>query len=389
MTREPYLELDRMLSEAERLAGCDDWGDEEFREPLRRFVDALNAESNLTPQGVERTRSHVMKMLVGRLRLYRDRKAFPDIAREEIRAPLFLTGHGRSGTSYLNALMACDPTSYAPLHWQIWTLSPPPGHPDTDNAPQRAAGEHFIRFEGWQDPDVRSKHDYSSEGAAEDTLIQDYSFISRSIPFFWNTPSYGAWLPSADFGAAFRIERKVLQALQHGLKRDRWVLKSPIHMGQFDQLFAEFPDARIVVNHRDPAKSLASIVGLLHAHRKQFGNPPPVVGRDFVLASMEGAAAITRDMIRRRKDAAVNRRFVDVLYLDLENDPLGQVAKVYAHHGIVFTDEARARMARYVAENRKGQFGAHRYDIRELGVSLEEVRERFAFYYAEYGIPLE
>jgi hypothetical protein len=389
VARKPYLELDPMLSEAERIAGADDWGDDEFREPLRRFVDALNADAELTDEGLARTKSHVMKMLVGRLRLYADRKAFPGIAREVIRAPLFLTGHGRSGTSYLNALMACDPNSYAPLHWQIWTLSPPPGHPSTDNAPQRAVGEHYIRFEGWQDPDVRSKHDYSSEGAAEDTLIQDFSFISRSIPFFWNTPSYGAWLPGADFGAAFRIEHKVLQALQYGQKRDQWVLKSPIHMGQLDQLFAEFPDARIVVNHRDPAKSLASIVGLLHAHRKQFGNPPPKVGRDFVLASMEGAAAMTHDLIRRRKDPEVDKRFVDVRYLDLETDPLGQVARVYAHHGMTFTDDAHARMTRYVAENRKGQFGAHRYDIRDLGVSLEEVRERFEFYYEAYDIPRE
>lgn len=46
-------------------------------------------------------------------------------------------------------------------------------------------------------------------------------------------------------------------------------------------------------------------------------------------------------------------------------------------------------MASYVAANRKGRFGFHRYDIRDLGTEIEEVRERFAFYYEAYGIPFE
>jgi hypothetical protein len=387
--REPYLQVQHVLAEAQQIAGAEDWGDDDFLEPLQRFAAALNAEAELTPEGAARTRSHVLKMLVGRLRLFQDRKTYPAITREQIRAPLFITGHGRSGTSYLNGLLASDRRNYAPLHWQIWTLSPPPNHPSADNRAQIDAGERYIAFEGWQDPDVRNKHDYSNGGAAEDTLIQAYSFVSKSIPFFWNTPSYGRWLAQADFAPAYRIERLILQALQYGLKRDQWVLKSPLHMAQLGYLFDEFPDARIVVNHRDPVKSLASTVGLLHAHRKQFGNAPVEFGREFMLASMENAAASSEDMIRPRRDPDVDKRFADVKYLDLERDPLGQVARLYDHHGIEFTDVARSAMERYVAENRKGKFGAHRYDIRDLGIRVDEVRERFKFYYQEYDIPFE
>jgi len=389
MSRTPYIELEPFLADAQRIAGADDWGDDDFREPFEVFVNALNREAELTPQGVARTRSHLRKLLVGRLKLTRDRKTYEGLAQEEIRKPLILTGHGRSGTSYLNALLASDPRNHAPLHWQIWTLSPPPGLASTDTRPLIEAGEHFIQFEGWQDPDVRDKHDYSNETAAEDTLIMEYSFINGSFPFFWNVPSYGAWLASADFAPAYRFERKVLQALQYGQKRDQWVLKSPLHLSRLDELFHEFPDARIVVNHRDPVKSMASILGLLHGHRKQFGNPPPVVDVNYVRGAMEAAAASAESLIRRRQDPAEDSKYVDVLYLDLENAPLGQVAKVYAHHGIEFTDDARERMAAYVAENRKGKFGAHRYDIRDTGLSIEEVRERFRFYTDYFDIPYE
>jgi len=379
-----------LLAEAETIAGSSDWGDEEWRAPFEAFISALNTDANLTGEGIARTRSHVMKLLVGRLRLPADRKRFPQIAAEHIGAPLFIAGHGRSGTSYLQSLLASDPQSLSPRHWQIWTLSPPVNHPATDNAPQRAAGEQFIAFEGWQQGDVREKHDYTSEGVAEDTLIVEYAFTGYSFPFFWNVPSYAGWLAQhGDPGAGYRIHRKVLQTLQFGQERRQWVLKNPSHMALLPHLFAEYPDARMVLCHRDPVKSMASIVGLLYAHRRQFGNAFQEFGRDYVLASIDGAVASTRAMLAWREQSGREAQFADVLYLDLERDPLGEVAKVYARHGLDFTPEAREAMAAYVAANRKGRFGAHRYDIRDLGVAVDEVRERFAFYYEAFGIPFE
>lgn len=385
-----YFDADALLAEAEAIVGSSDWGDEEWHAPYRAFIAALNAEADLTEQGVERTRSHAMKLLTGRLRLHADRARFPRIADEEVLAPLFIAGHGRSGTSYMQSLLASDPRNLSPRHWQIWSLSPPVNLTSTDNAPQRSAGEHYIAFEGWQQGDVREKHDYTSEGVAEDTLIVEYAFTGYSFPFFWNVPSYGRWLAQdGDPGAGYRIHRKVLQALQFGQDRRQWVLKNPSHMALLPHLFAEYPDARMILCHRDPVKSMASIVGLLYAHRGQFGNAFQDFGRDYVLAAIDGAVASTRAMMKWREASGLEARFADVLYLDLERDPLGEVAKVYERHGIAFTDEARDAMARYVAANRKGRFGAHRYDIRDLGVAVAEVREHFAFYYEAFGIPFE
>lgn len=385
-----YFDPGALLAEAETIAGSSDWGDDEWRGGFEAFIAALNAEAELTEQGVARARSHVLKLLVGRLRLHSDRKQFPQIAAEEVRAPLFIAGHGRSGTSYLQSLLASDPRNISPRHWQIWTLSPPVNHPATDNALQRAQGEHYIAFEGWQEDDVREKHDYTSEGVAEDTLIVEYAFTGFSFPFFWDVPSYGRWMASrGDPGAGYRVHRKVLQALQFGQERRQWILKNPSHIALLPHLFGEYPDARMILCHRDPVKSMASIVGLLYAHRRQFGNAFQEFGRDFVLASIDGAVASTRAMMDWRKNAERDAHFADVLYLDLERDPLREVARIYDHHGLEFTDEARTAMAGYVAANRKGKFGMHRYDIRDLGVAVEEVRERFAFYYDACGIPFE
>jgi hypothetical protein len=387
MAREPYIDLKALMADAEKIAGCDDWGDEEFREPLERLVAAINAEAELTPLGVERTRSHLRKLMVARLKLFGDRRIYPGIPAEQVSAPLVLTGLARSGTSYLYGLLGADPRNYSPLHWQIWTLSPPPALPSTDNRPQEEAGEQFIHSEGWDDPDIRAKHDYSAKGQAEDALIHELAFTSKALGTWWNVPSYVAWV--ADLAPAYRIERKVLQALQYGGDRERWVVKSPLHVAQLPYLLGEFPDARVVMNHRDPVKALASVVSLVQAHRRQFGNVPTQVDRDFALGVVESSATRVASMMQTRKDPAINKQFVDVSYLDLEREPLGQVAKVYEHHGIEFTGAARTAMQRYIDENRKGKHGAHKYDIRDMGVRVEEVRERFKGYIEHFDIPLE
>jgi hypothetical protein len=389
VTQDRYIELGSFMREAEVIAGSDDWGDEDFREPLERFVSSLNGEAELTPLGVRRTHSHLRKLMVGRLGIFRDRKVYEGIAGEEVKHPLVITGLGRSGTSYLNALLASDPGNYAPLHWQIWSPSPPPSLPDVDHRPAMEAGERYIQFEGWQEPDVRKTHDYSSDNPAEDILIQEYSFRSGTFGTFWNVPSFIQWQASIDPAPAYRIERKVLQALQFGGKRDQWVVKAPRHLGQLPALLAEFADARIVVNHRDPVKCLGSITNMFSAHRRQFGNAPTPLDRGYALARVETYARNLGDMMERRRDPEVDRRCVDVQYLDLEGDPLGQVARIYERHGITFTEAARDLMQRHIAENRKGKFGAHRYDVRDTGVRIEEVRERLKFYTDHFNVPLE
>ena len=389
MVAKPYIDLKGFRAEAEGLAGASDWGGDGFDEAFERFVDALNTETELTDEGLERTRSHIRKFLVARLRLIDDRKRYPGIADEEIGAPLVICGMGRSGTSYLNALLASDTRNHAPLHWQVWAPSPPPGLPDIDHGPQIAATEHYIDFEGWQDPEVRRTHDYTATNASEDTFIQDLSFRGVTFPFFWNVPSFGQWLTTADRAPAYRIQRMVMQALQYGQRRDQWVVKGPPHLGMLEYLFAEFPDARVIVNHRDPAKTQASSKSMLVAHRRQFGNPVPEFGREAFLASLDGTAAMLRGVIEFRKDPAMDRHFVDVNYMDLERDPLGQVAKVYDRHGIAFTPAARVAMEAHIADNRKGKHGAHKYDIRDSGVTIEEVRERFDFYTDHYGVDIE
>ena len=378
-----------MLARAERETGLSDWGGDEFREPFAILVNAINEEAQLTEQGLTRTRIHLDNTLAYRLRLVNDRKTRPEIARQEISKPLFMSGMGRAGTSFLNSMIASDPENLAPLHWQMWCPSPPPNDPAIDHSAEVERCRYLLNMQGMLSADVMEKHAYGVFNAEEDVTIHEFSFLSGAFMAWWDTPSYFQHLYSCDYTPAYRMLKQVLQAMQVGVPVKRWVLKSPDHMAHIDALFNVFPDARMVMNHRDPSKVMPSVLSLLAALRRLFGNKPLELDRKFALGFMEVVAAGLEHVIALRRDPETNRRFVDISYLDLERDPLSQVEKVYAHMGRELSDTARNKIKDYVADNRKGKFGKHRYRLSDYGLRQEEVHERFQFYFKQFDIPRE
>ena len=65
-------------------------------------------------------------------------------------------------------------------------------------------------------------------------------------------PVYDDWLLGVDQRSAYEYHRRVLQVLQSGGVRGRWTLKSPHHAIALEHLTAVYPDARLVLLHRDP-----------------------------------------------------------------------------------------------------------------------------------------
>jgi hypothetical protein len=388
MASKTQFNYDEMVAAAEKEAGASDWGPDDPHTPLRVLIKSLSEEVEASELGRERIKSFLNSFLVGRLRIIDDRKRYPEIAKQEIVKPIFMTGSQRSGTSYLNALLASDPRNIGILEWHLHVPSPPCNHPGFDHDAQFRHSEQLTISQGFMEPYVREKHDYDPRLPAEDSFAQGFSFISVSFPFYFYVPSYAQFLAGIDNTSAYRIEKMFLQSLQYGVTGKQWVLKSPLHLSMLRELFSVFPDARVVVNHRDPTRTLSSLLSLLEASRRQFG-VPVTVDRTFALMLMEGIASGYEEMIRRRRDPKVDALFVDVNYVDLERDPIAQVRKIYDHYGMPLEEASIRAMRAYIEANRKGKHGKHRHALEHSGLSIEEVRERFKNYLNVYDVPRE
>jgi hypothetical protein len=383
------LDADELLAEASaRTGGLGDFGDADFEEPYRIFVRALDAEAQLHAVGRLIARSDVVNWLENRLQLADWRKRRPEIAREPVAAPIFITGLPRTGTSILHELLAQDPAHRVPLHWEVRHPCPPP-EAGADDEARVARAERQVQLWNHVVPEYRVMHELGARLPVECIQLTAHAFRSEELMGRHQVPSYAAWYAGCDLAPAYRFHRAMLQHLQSRRRRERWVLKAPSHLPALPALFAVYPDARVVVTHRDPLKILPSVASILYSTayvRSDAVDPRALLGwftGETCRGLLDGMTAF------RASGAADPRRFHDLRYADLVARPLETIAALYDAFGLPLSAEAEARMRAYLAAKPKGKHGAHRYDFAALGLAPEAERERFRPYQERYGVPSE
>jgi Sulfotransferase family len=144
------LDEDSLLEAARRETGLEDFGGDEFREPLRLVLHGLETEAHLTLLGRVVARRDLLGLLTNRLRLARDRARNPGIAEQRIVRPFFIIGLPRTGTTLLHHLISQDSASRSPQAWEVMAPSPPPEEaryetdPRIDDAEQVAVAANAV-----------------------------------------------------------------------------------------------------------------------------------------------------------------------------------------------------------------------------------------------------
>ena len=381
------LDADRLLSAASRRTGLCDFGDPSFRAPLDRLVQSLEQEARLSLVGRIAARGDLIGMLVNRLFLERDRKEHPGIAEEVVRRPLVITGLPRSGSTFLHGLLAQDPASRVPLHWELRFPSPPPQRSSWDSDPRIARAARHIRWFFRLAPEFQKIHPVGARLPEECVVILSHAFLSFEFSSNWFVPSYQSWLEQQDLEPAYRYHRRFLQHLQWGHAAERWLLKAPPHLPGLHALFAVYPDADVIVTHRDPLEVVPSIASLHVVLRRTFSRAvdPLTVGPEV---SRMLAGDIERGFAARDGGCAPAERFLDVWYTQLMNDPLAVVRRIYRHFDLPLSTEAVERMRSYLATNPKDRHGRHVYSLAQFGLDPDVERARYREYWDRWHTPV-
>ena len=118
------LEEESLLRAARRHTRLSDFGDEEFREPLRRLLEAHENEGRLSPTGRALKRLSFVDMLSSRLRVQRQIAREPRLLDEPPRRPLVVTGLPRTGTTLLQRLLSLAPDARPLRAWEAMWPAP-------------------------------------------------------------------------------------------------------------------------------------------------------------------------------------------------------------------------------------------------------------------------
>lgn len=356
---------------AKARTGLSDFGGGDFFEPLSRLLESCYREARLNVVGRLALPADVVRTLSNRLKLWQDRQSHPPIAREEIRAPVFIVGLPRSGTTLLHILLGADPANRVPLTWEVMSPSPPTNQ---DRHRRIAQAEKNLAKLHWLAPTFRHVHTMGAQLPQECVSLMSPTFLSDQFDVMFDVPAYRAWYLQQDLRPAYEYHRHFLQHLQFRQRATRWILKAPAHMFAAPALLSIYPDARFIQTHRDPIDAIASVSSLVAILRKIFSEHVDLtqIGRDAV---DYWAQALTNFL--RERDRLPNERVLDLTYTEIRRDAVAAVRRVYEHFGWSFTPEMEQRMREVLAAQSQTEKGHHRYHPAQFGLNS---RERFESY---------
>jgi len=377
-----------LMAEAEAATGLSDWGGEPwaedgFRRRLAALCRSLETEARLTAEGRTRAHCRVHITLCARLRVIDWRRGWT--GERPITAPLIGTGFPRAGTSFLHQLLAQDPDNLSASTAECGIPIPPPGDTSVD-AERNALMDRMLDFQGLYRPEVDAVHPFAPDAPDEDLAMQE-SACGTPFQAFFDVPGFMA-VAAADTDALFDWQKGLMQVLQSGRTGERWVLKTPEHMHNWEAMYRAFPDARVFLNHRDPGKVIASIASLFVTFRGL--NSDTVTPAQHLGPPILERLIATMDKVTAWRAAHPEVKVVDVHYKTLVADPIAEAERVYAEFGLNLTRKARQRMSDFLKVNRHGHGVAqHRYTLAEFGLTEDAVEAVCGRYIDAFGVARE
>lgn len=374
---------DALLADAARRTGLDDFGPEvdEFRPSLAALVESTLSESRL--RDLDGFREFLVHHLVNRLRIQSCLRDVPAIRDIPIRAPLFISGLPRAGTTTFSRLFAADPSARTLRLWEL--LSPAP----TDREHRWAMTEDRIAF-AEQAVLARARRG-TLDIRPISIFLPDECFnlmrnsfnsdqLHRAVA---RRRAYFDWMWQRDRRGVYEYYRLQLQLLlwqRPCPPNGRLVLKNPfVHLENMQTVFALFPDATIVNLTRDVASVMRSLCYKNRADREAYS--------DHVAAADVGADMVENlDRYYRRRAEELERltpaqrdRVVTIDFSAWAGDAVEIMRQVYAITGQPFsTTLARAMSASLASQPRYGEQA--KYSLEPFGLREDALRERFVPY---------
>ncbi|HHL57702.1 MAG TPA: sulfotransferase [Bacteroidetes bacterium] len=374
------LDADAIIAKARKRAGFDGPMPGHTETGMRILIKSIKEEGGANPFGALAAKTLFERTLYGRFKMEQVLAANPDIEKAEIKEPVFIIGMPRTGTTILHAMMHEDPANRSPLAWECLLPYPAP-KPETfeDNDQIKRVTKDFEQLFKLV-PDFQLKHYMTADSPQECLSINALDFNSFQPTAQFYLPSYMDWFHNrADKLETMRFHKRFLQYLQSGgVKSERWLLKTPVHLMRLPELFEVYPDARIIMTHRHPAKVVASTASLISSVRSLYGDH-----EDPIRTGQEQAeiwSMYFERFMESRKKLNKEDQIIDLKFDDFVKDQIGVVKKIYDRFDMHLSDEALAKFKHFLDQNPKDKKGVHVYTLEDFGLKEEEINRQYAHY---------
>lgn len=381
-----------------------DFGDNVFVTNYNKTISTDTQKlQKITNIGYIAGRLELMYNLVRRLQLVDYIKRNPSIKSIPIRAPVFVTGMPRSGTTFLHRLLSLDPSVRAPFLWEL--MSPIPR--TTSNSSIDLNNDREIRIKWARNVIERRRklgdhalihiHEVNSD-LPEECIVTLADEVPVNLMLFYSSyMNADLFFKDMDMKRAYERHKEYLQVLSaqtgESLNPRRWMLKCPMHLWFMKDLLNVFPDAQIIWTHRHPINAVTSMCSLMRAIHQMYYEPE---GRDDVALGQkikeisEKGFTECSEFLKKTSMPCVH-----TIYNDLIANPIECIKNIYKELGWQFTKEYETILLDYIAEDKKKRSnikkskGEHLYKPEEFGLT-EEILSTGIFndYIKTYNLPM-
>jgi hypothetical protein len=315
---------------------------------------------------------------------------------QEIEAPVFIVGNPRSGTTFLQRLLAQDDENFTWM--QTWEILLAP------SITQRKVIEALGRLDRWLGSPVRrwidarqqrwqrqnTLHKITLEAPEEDAylllhiwstiMVQLYSGILDGLDTW---ARFDTAMPEREKRRVMTFYTKCLQ--RHQYARDggnrHYLAKNPTFSPMIDALYESFPDAKIIYLARNPLDVIPSFASMLKFEWKAMGNS--FDGRsDFHLIVDMLDHWYTYPLERLSRAPAPS--YIVVNFEDMIEAPDETVETIYERFGLDISPAFADVLERETVRSRNYR-SKNKHSLRGTGLSQEDIVERFGYVFDRFG----
>ena len=319
---------------------------------------------------------------------------FPSLRRIRVRAPVFVIGHARSGTTLLHRLMSRDQGRFSAF--MLYELYFPSllqkklirGAARLDR--RWLHGRLARRVRAWEErryAGMQGVHEMGLTQFEEDDIVFYYSCASG----FWITKL--PYMGELDFYHVDRWpphkRRRLMRFYRECIRRqlalaggDRIHLsKNPVFAGRVEALIEAFPDARFVVPLRNPYETIPSLLKLMRLSWRRLGWSEERQRRCLRILGEQSFETYRHPLEVLARHPQTPHAVVD--YRDAEADPAATIERVYQQLGLPMT-EAYRELLRGEGKRARTHVSGHAYSLEEFGLEAGVIRERLADLFERY-----
>ena len=378
-----------ILEDASRRTGLDDFGSMDFVGRLEMWLDEVAQDPDRLGIGNLSLRNSCVRYVTNRLLTQDLLRRHPEIHDIKIERPIIIVGLPRTGTTHLlNVLSADERLRSMPL-WESYEpipMSNQAAHSDgVDPRYTRCAKE-------WEQmqmvtPHIALMHPMDPDHVHEEIELMLPDFSSYNLEWVARCPQWRDYYLSQDQTPHYEYMHTMLKVMTFLRPRNRWILKSPQHFEQIGPLMKTFPDATIVMTHRDPVSVIQSAATMMtYAARMAYRTIDPGWYIDYWTDRIEKLlTAAVRDLHL----IPAGQRF-DVQFDEFMSDDQKMIDRVFDFAGHSLDEQASQQIAeRLKARSRDGQATVV-YDVRaDFNREPADIRERFQSYIETFNVATE